>query len=89
MTDTMNDYSKVPWFRKSSNNGALAFVGFFLFPPLLWWACINCLTGKIYYNKKNENGNLKTWSKANTIAAIILLVLQAIGIIYRVAGAGV
>ena len=76
-----SSYDQVPWYRKSNNNGLLALAGFFLLPPLLWWACINCLTGKIYYEKRDENGNLKTWSKANSVVAIILLVVQVVKIV--------
>ena len=70
-------YEDVHWNRKSWFNGLLAFFGFFfLFSPLLWWCCINVITGDVYYNDYDEYGNLRTWSKANKVVAFVLLALN-------------
>jgi hypothetical protein len=37
--------------------------------------CITVLTGPVYYNQKLPDGTLKTWSKANQVAAVIVLLL--------------
>lgn len=37
--------------------------------------CVIVLTGPVYYNKHNKDGTLKTWSGANKVAAVILLIL--------------
>ena len=70
-----NTYAEVPWYRKSSANSLFILVGFF-FPPLIWLVCILLVTGKIYYNKPDAQGNLKTWSVANKIVAFIFLFVQ-------------
>jgi hypothetical protein len=37
--------------------------------------CVVVLTGPVYYNKRRKDGTLKTWSRGNKVAAVILLVL--------------
>lgn len=68
-------YENVPWYRMSSTNTIFVLVGWFLFPPLLWWTCINLVTGDVYYNE-TQDGELKKWSKANKVVAVILLLLN-------------
>ena len=41
---------------------------------LLWWTCINLITGEIYSVKKD--GSLTTWSAGNKVVAPIFVVLQ-------------
>ncbi len=45
--------------------------------PLTLVACINLLTGHVYYNKKDEDGYLRTWSPINEVAALIILLVNA------------
>jgi hypothetical protein len=73
-------YSDVPWHRTSAVNSVFVIVGWLLIPPLLWWSCYNLLTGDVYYNDV-ENGKLKTWSKANKIAAGIFLLINTVALI--------
>ena len=37
--------------------------------------CVSVLTGPVYYNQLLPSGVLKTWGKANKVAAVILLLL--------------
>lgn len=37
--------------------------------------CFVVLTGPVYYEKRGKDGALKQWSKANKVAAVIILVL--------------
>jgi len=62
---------------------AFILIGFFLFPPLLWSACIICLSGDVYYDRVKKDGTLARWSGANKVAAVIILVLQTAGIAIR------
>ena len=78
MTDAITEYRDLPWYRTSTMNICLVILGFMIFPPLIWWACINCLTGDIYINKKNANGSFKVWGKANKFAAAGLLILNLV-----------
>jgi hypothetical protein len=71
-------YDDVPWYRKSWFNSLLAIVGFFFFPPFVWWCCINLVTGDVYYKGYDKSGNLRTWSRANKIFAFIILAVSTI-----------
>jgi len=75
-------YEDVHWNRKSWFNGLLAFLGFFLFSPLLWWCCINLITGEIYYDSYDEYGKLRKWSIANKVVAFVLLAINILLIIF-------
>ena len=78
-TVSYRDYSEVPWHRKSSSNTLLILLSFLTFgfvpgnPPRL---PLFVLTGDIYYDRLDEDGNLAKWSWGNKIVAIILLVLN-------------
>ncbi len=37
--------------------------------------CVVVLTGPVYYDKRKKDGALKTWSRANKVAAVVLLLL--------------
>ena len=79
-----SDYNEVPWHRKSGWNSFLILLSFLtrgFFPGTLL-VCIFVLTGDVYYKEKDEHGNLKTWSWGNKVAATILLIINAIYIIY-------
>ena len=43
------------------------------FVPGTLVVCVLVLSGNIYYNKKDEFGNLKTWGAGNKVVAVILL----------------
>ena len=77
-------YKDIHWNRKSWFNSLLAFFGFLGFYPLLWWCCINVIAGEVSYNAYDEYGNLRKWSKANDVAAFILLTLNTLWILYVV-----
>lgn len=50
--------------------------GWFLCPPLIWTTCVLLLTGEIYQNRYDLDGNLVAWGKANKVVAAILLALN-------------
>jgi len=83
------DYSEVPWHRKSSSNGILILINLLTcgLVPGTFLVCCFVLTGDIYYNKKDDQGNLKTWSWGNKVAAIILLAINVIFLISALLGA--
>ncbi len=69
-------YEDVPWYRREP--GAIAFIGV-LFCGLVSTAlCIICLTGDVYKNSYDRDGKLKVWSRGNKVAAVLILVLQAL-----------
>lgn len=82
MQETYTEYRQVPWYRRSGTMTAFIVSGFFCIPPLLWAACIICLTGDVYNNRVKKDGTLSRWSAGNKVAAIIILLLQAFGIAY-------
>lgn len=75
-------FEEVPWFRRSGIMTAFILVGFVLFPPLLWTACIITLTGEVYENRVKKDGTLAKWSAGNKLAAVVVLVLQLLGLAY-------
>jgi len=77
-TVSYRDYSEVPWHRKSSSNTLLILLSFltFGFVPGIPLVCLFVLTGDIYFDRRDKNGDLEKWSWGNKIVAIILLVLN-------------
>lgn len=75
-------YEDVHWYRRSWFNSWIAFGGLLLFPPLLWWCCINLITGDVYYNSYDKEGNLRKWSNANKVVAFILLAVNLLYVIW-------
>ena len=71
------EYNQLPWYRRSGVNSGLILANILScgFIPSAIVVCINALTGEIYFNKKDKQGNLKTWHWANKVAAVILLLL--------------
>lgn len=80
MGESYTDYHLVPWHRRSRNLIIMFVAGFYCCVPLLWVACIICLTGDVYNNKVKKDGTLSRWSTANKVAALIILLIQ-IGVI--------
>src|SRR5262249_47461152 len=101
------DYQAVPWFRKSGVCSAiiiahllvgilggciplLSLLGIFTTLGVIG-VCIVVLTGPVYYDKRGKDGTLRTWSRANKVAAVILLVIFVGGycaLVYSLAASG-
>lgn len=73
-TGRYRKYEDVPWYRREP--GALALIGVLFCNPITIALCIICLTGEVYKNGYDEDGNLKVWGFGNKIAAILILALQ-------------
>ena len=58
MPEQYTDYNQVPWYRQAGIINVFVLVGFFGFPPLLWAACVSCLTGEVYTSEVGEDGFL-------------------------------
>jgi hypothetical protein len=75
----------IPWHRRSSVNSLLIVASILsggLFPGVMF-VCLFVLTGDIYSNNYDANGNLKTWGWGNKVAAIILLILNVISLLSK------
>ena len=84
MAGNYTDYNQVPWHRRSGSVNLLVLVGFFGLAPLLWTACLICLTGDIYANELGEDGFLTKCPSSTRTAALIALLVQCLGIAYGV-----
>ena len=84
MPDEYTDYNHVPWYRRYERVNLLVLVGFFVFPPLLWAACILCLTGEIYTDELDQEGILTRCPASIKVAAFFALLSQAVLIAYAV-----
>src|SRR4051794_30504730 len=71
----------VPFYRTERFVFVLILASCCCFPPLLWWACLICLTGDVYREKLGPDGRRLRWSWVNKVAAVTILVLQVIGFI--------
>src|SRR3954462_15011062 len=81
------DYkTAVPWSRRSSTNTAFLLIGWFLCPLLTLWCCLNLLTGEIYYDTPDGKGGYRIWSRANKIAALVMVGVWIAAVIAIVAG---
>jgi len=85
-TGGLPDYkTAVPWSRRSSTNTAFLVIGWFLCPLLTLWCCLNLLTGEIYYDTPDGQGGYRVWSRANKIAALVLVGVWVVGVIIFIA----
>jgi hypothetical protein len=84
-TTGYQDYKQVPWYRRSSVNSVFILLNVLScgFLPGILVVCIIALTGDIYSNNRDEQGNVKKWGKGNKVAAFILLILYFWFLIHR------
>ena len=75
MSQAYASYAQVPLYRRSSIVGAITFLGL-VFGPAILFTCFIVLTGDVYSDKVDQNGQLKKWSYGNKVAAIIILIVQ-------------
>jgi hypothetical protein len=78
MSEQYTDYADVPWYRQYWNVNVLVLVGFFALAPLLWAACIICLTGEIYTDELDEDGFLTKCASSLKPAALLALAVHCI-----------
>ena len=69
-------YDEVPWYRREP--GALIFLAALLCTPVIIALCIICLTGDVYKNSYDKQGNLQVWGIGNKVAAVLILVIQTL-----------
>ena len=82
MSAQYTDYRDVPWYRQQYSVNVLIVAGFFVFPPLLWAACLFCLTGDIYTEEEDEDGFVTKCPPSTKISALLALVVHSFGVIY-------
>lgn len=75
-------YSEVPWYRKSAYVSPITLLGL-CFGPAILAVCIIVLTGDVYYDQRDAASNLKKWGAGNKIAAVIILGLQVVFTAYQ------
>ena len=73
--------SDIPWYRESGWTSLLILLGIVI-PGLILIVCFICLTGDVHYPRLKKDGTRATWSAGNKVAAILILVLQIVGIAY-------
>jgi hypothetical protein len=74
----IQSYSDVPWNRRSTWNILFVVLSCTIGIPffiITFWALF---TGEIYYNKPDENGNLRTWGRANKLLALYIVLFWAV-----------
>ncbi len=86
MSQAYASYLQVPWYRRSSIVGAITFLGLVCSPAILF-SCFIVLTGDVYSDKIDENGQLKKWSFGNKVAAVIILIIQVVFTVAMLSGA--
>ena len=69
-------YEDVPWYRREP--GALTFLAALLCTPVIIALCIICLTGDVYKKSYDKDGNLQVWGIGNKVAAVLILIIQAV-----------
>jgi hypothetical protein len=72
------EYQSLPWYRKAPVAHFLAIAGFVAFPPLLWGFALICLTGPVYRNERDKNGQLVKWGNWAKYYAIVVLILHSL-----------
>ena len=73
---------EVLWYRRSATIIAFTVIGAFLIPPLLWAACVICLTGDIGSDREKKDQG--SWRLSTVIRVIppIIVALQALLLAY-------
>jgi hypothetical protein len=73
-------YADVPWLRKSGTNTAFILIHLLTCGcvPLLLLTCIILVTGDVYYNRRDREGNLEAWSMANKVVAMLILLFNVV-----------
>jgi hypothetical protein len=81
-------YQDVPWFRRSPTNTAFILIALFTcgLVPLTLATCVILLTGDVYYNSRDAQGNLAKWSFANKVVAVLILVGNVLRLVALFAG---
>ncbi len=67
-------YEEVPWYRREP--GALVFLLALGCSPVIIALCVIALTGDVYKNGYDQQGNLQVWGIGNKVAAVLILILQ-------------
>ncbi len=67
-------YDEVPWYRREP--GALVFLALLCCSPVTIALCVIALTGDVYKNGYDKDGNLVVWGIGNKIAAVLILIIQ-------------
>jgi hypothetical protein len=70
-------YDQLPWYRKFAYVSPLTALGLCCGPAILV-VCIIVLTGDVYYKQTDLAGNLKKWSNANKVVAVVILAFQVL-----------
>jgi len=73
-------YWDVPWYRQSGKVTAVRRDWVRSVPAPTLVACVVCLTGGVYYEPLGKDGGLAKWSGGNKVAAVIVLLIQGVGI---------
>ena len=73
-TGRFRKYEDVPWYRREP--GTFAFIGVLFCNPITIALCLICLSGDVYKNGYDKDGNLKVWGIGNKVAAVLILLLQ-------------
>jgi len=68
------NYDDVPWYRREP--GAPVFLLAILFTPVTLALCAIALTGDVYKNAYDKNGNLERWGMGNKVAGVLILLIQ-------------
>jgi hypothetical protein len=68
-------YADVPWYRRSGANSSVLLLQLLTLPffPISLWVCLVLLTGEVYYDKMDANGQLRRWGIGNKLAALVVL----------------
>lgn len=80
-----SEYSEVPFYRRSGFGSALVLSSILGLPGVPVVVLI-LLTGDIYYDQRDANRKLKTWSKANKYAAMFLGMIYLFAIVAGITG---
>jgi hypothetical protein len=67
-------YDEVPWYRREPSG--LVFLAALIFAPVSFALCVVCLTGDVYRESYDEEGNLQVWGVGNKIAAVLIPIVQ-------------
>ena len=74
------DFAAVPWLRSTDVNTVFVLISLVSLGriPLTIITCIVLLTGEIYYKEKGPDGYLKTWSFANKVIALAIVLINVV-----------
>jgi hypothetical protein len=77
--DDFYSYQEIPWYRRAWVNNVFVLLGLFGCLPTAYATCMILMTGEVYENGYDNEGQPKVWGPINRLGAVQFSVGWTIG----------